>query len=271
MQYQNKKSNTGKSLVLHMTALGVLFGVTLGFMPKLAAAQNVVKICVEGAYPPFSTITPSGEVVGFDIDIANTLTKSMGKSAELVKVDWDGMIPALLAKKCDAIIASMSITPERKKKIDFTDKYYNTPARFAAKKNAKLTDTADGLKGKTVGVQRATVAEDYMKKKYPSVNLKSYASQEEVNSDLASGRLDAMFVDSVPLSDFLKSKQGRGFQAFGSDHFDPQILGEGVGIGLRKGDRALKSDFNQAIKSIRASGEYQKINKKYFDFDIYGK
>ncbi len=236
-----------------------------------ATAANEVKICVEGAYPPFSTMSPSGEIVGFDIDIANALTKQMGQTAKLVKIDWDGMIPALLSKKCDAIVASMSITGERKQKIDFSEKYYNTPARFAGKKSAKLSDDAGALKGKTVGVQRGTVSEDYMKKKYANVKIRSYATQDEANADLVAGRIDAIFVDSIPLGDFLKTPAAKDMAAFGKDHYDSAILGDGVGVGVRKEDTKLRDGFSKAIKAIRKSGEYAKINKKYFDFDIYGK
>ncbi|MDI9314427.1 MAG: transporter substrate-binding domain-containing protein [Hydrotalea sp.] len=249
--------------------------LAVGFLTLTMASRGVaadaVKVCVEGAYPPFSTISPSGEVVGFDIDIANALIKQMGKTPVMVKMDWDGMIPALLAKKCDAIIASMSITDERKKKIDFSDKYYNTPARFAGKKSANLSDDAGALKGKTVGVQQGTVSEAFMKKKYPDVKLRSYATQESANADLVAGRLDAIFVDSIPLGEFLKTPAAKGFAAFGKDQYDPAILGTGVGVGVRKQDTALRDDFSKAITTIRKNGDYAKINKKYFDFDIYGK
>jgi polar amino acid transport system substrate-binding protein/arginine/ornithine transport system substrate-binding protein len=239
----------------------------------LASAAHAadLRVCVEGAYPPFSETTTDGSVVGFDIDIANALCAQMGKSCEMVKTDWDGIIPALLEKKCDAIIASMSITEERKQVIDFSTKYYNTPGRFVAKADAGLTDTAEGLAGKVVGLQRGTIFQDYMEAELPDVELKLYGSQDEAYLDLASGRIDAVFADSVA-SDlgFLRTDAGKGFAFFGRDYSEPKYFGEGSGIGVRKEDTALRDAFSAAIAAIRASGEWDSIRKKYFDYDIWG-
>ena len=230
-----------------------------------------VRIGVEGAYPPFSSVTPDGKLVDFDIDIAWALCKAMKAECKLVQQDWDGIIPALMAKKYDAIVASMSITEERMKKVDFSNKYYNTPAKFIAKSGVGWKDNNAGLKGKTVGVQRGTIHQDYMEKKFPDVKLKMYGTQDEVYLDLASGRIDAAMADSVAMDDgFLKTDNGKGFAFFGGDHLDPAIHGEGVGVAIRKNDDDLRMQFNAAIKSIRDSGEYNRIANKYFDFDVYG-
>ncbi|MEO0718704.1 MAG: lysine/arginine/ornithine ABC transporter substrate-binding protein [Pseudomonadota bacterium] len=236
-----------------------------------AATAADVDICVEGAYPPFSQTTESGDLVGFDIDIANALCAQMGKSCELVKTDWDGIIPALLEDKCDAIIASMSITEERKKQIDFTNKYYQTPAKFIAAKGAGLEDTPEGMSGKVVGVQRGTIHQDFMEGEFPDVELKLYGTQDEVYLDLQAGRIDAAMADSVAMDDgFLKTENGAGYEFFGADYSIPKYHGDGAGIGVRKEDAALKEEFNAAIDGIRASGEYERIQNEYFDFDLYG-
>jgi polar amino acid transport system substrate-binding protein/arginine/ornithine transport system substrate-binding protein len=167
-------------------ALGV-FALGLG----TAQADEKLRIGVEGAYPPFSWKEADGTLKGFDIDIAVALCEKMGRECDLVEQDWDGIIPALLAKKYDAIIASMSITEERKKRVDFTGKYYNTPARFVAAKDADFDATTEGLKGKVVGVQRGTTHQCYMEKMFPDTELKLYGTQEEVFLDLGAGRIDA--------------------------------------------------------------------------------
>jgi lysine-arginine-ornithine-binding protein len=236
-----------------------------------SATAADLNICVEGAYPPFSEINSSGEVVGFDIDIANALCDEMGKSCEMVQSEWDGIIPALLEGKCDAIIASMSITEERKQRIDFSDKYYNTPGRFVAAEGAGLTDDAEGLKGKVVGLQRGTIFQDYMEAELPDVELKLYGTQDEVYLDLVAGRIDAAFADSVAISDgFLKTDAGQGFAFFGRNYSEPKYFGEGAGIGVRKGEEELRDAFSAAIKAIRENGAYKQINDKYFEVDIYG-
>jgi len=251
----------------------IVAAAALGIAASAASAKDwkTVRIGVEGAYPPFSETTPSGELKGFDIDIALALCEQMKVQCELVKQDWDGIIPALMAKKYDAIIASMSITPERKKKVNFTGKYYNTPAKFIAREGVDWEDTNEGLEGKVVGVQRATIHQDYMEKIYPDVELKLYGTQDEVYLDLAAGRIDAAMADSVAmLEGFLKTENGKGFAFFGRDHSDPAIHGEGAGIAIRKEDDDLRAMFNDAIKAIRANGTYDKIAKQYFDFNVYG-
>ena len=231
-----------------------------------------VRIGVEGAYPPFSYVTPEGELAGFDIDIAKALGEAMGVKVELVAQDWDGIIPALLAKKYDAIIASMSITEERKKKVAFTNKYYNTPAKFICKKGAMTEFSRENIKGKKVGVQRATIHDRYLTDNYgDDVEIKRYGSQDEAYLDLTAGRVDMLLADSIALSDgFLKKPEGADYQFIGPDLSDTKWFGEGAGIAIRKQDTDLVEKFNTAIEKIRSDGTYKKIQDKYFDFNVYG-
>ena len=231
----------------------------------------MLRIGVEGAYPPFSWKEADGTLKGFDIDIALALCEKMGVECELVEQDWDGIIPQLLNKKYDAIVASMSITEERKKRVDFTNKYYNTPAKFVAKADAGFDDSASGLAGKVVGLQRGTIHQCYMEKAFPDVELKLYPTQEEVFQDLAAGRIDAQISDSIQaLEGFLQTDAGAGYAFLGGDQFDLECHGEGAGIAVRKGNPELIAAFNNAIQAIRADGTYKAINDKYFEFDVYG-
>ncbi len=271
----NAASRQGVGLSISMTgtlAGFAVFSMLNLAMPASSAWAASVKVCIEGANPPYSSLTPSGDIVGFDVDIGKAIVKKMGMDYQMVKMDWDGIIPALLAKKCDAIISSMAVTSERKKKIDFTEKYYgNPPLRFAGKKDKMTSDDAAAMKGKIVGVQQATINEEYLKQKYPGVKLRSYAKQDDANNDLLAGRIDAVFQDVIPMKEFLASKEAKAgnIALFGRGHNDTAIMGDGAGIGVRKEDTKLRDDFNKAIKALRASGEYKKINDKYFDFDIY--
>ena len=167
---------------------------------------------------------------------------------------------------------SMSITDERKKTIDFSDKYYNTPAAVIGAKGEKFDATPEGLKGKIIGVQVSTVHAAYVKKHFTeAAEVKEYQTQDEANQDLAAGRIDATQADSIALDAFLKSEQGAACcDLKGNVADDVEILGPGVGAGLRKGDTELKEKINAAIKAIRANGKYDEITKKYFEFDIYG-
>ena len=236
-----------------------------------ATAGDELRIGVEGAYPPFSWKEADGSLKGFDIDIAFAICERMGRECTLVEQDWDGMIPALLARKYDAIIASMSITEERKKRVDFTAKYYNTPAMFVVSEGSDLDITPAGLAGKPVGVQRGTTHQCFMEKLFPDVDLRLYATQEEVFLDLSAGRLDAQFSDSLQADEgFLKTDAGKGFAFAGGPQHDLECHGEGAGIAVRKGQEDLLAALNAAITAIREDGTYKAINDKYFEFDVYG-
>ena len=243
-----------------LAALGLV-----GAGPALA-----LNLCVEGAYPPFSATAADGSIVGFDIDIGQALCAEMGETCTLVKVDWDGMIPALLEKKCDAIVASMSATEERKQVIGFSDKYYNVPNRFVAAKDAGLTDSAEGMAGKLVGVQRGTIHQAFMEAKYPEAELRLYGTHDEMVLDLQAGRIDALMSDQLAEEAFLATPEGAGFAFFGENHNDPAIHGTGASIGVRKEDTELRDRMSKAIAAIRASGKYNDIQKTYFSFDVYG-
>jgi lysine-arginine-ornithine-binding protein len=250
-------------------ALALALGLALAALP--AAAQEKLKIGTEAAYKPFAWVLPDGSLTGFDIDIARALCTQMGADCEIVNQSFDGLIPALRAKKIDAIIASMTITPDREKAIDFAGPYYNVPALFIAPKGSGIEISEAGLDGKTVGVQRGTTMANYVKAKFPGARIQLYDTSDAANLDLASGRADLVFADSVVLKDFLATKDGEGFEAVGEPVTDPVLLGTGAGIGIRKGDDALKAQFNDALAAIIASGEYKTINDKYIPVSILPK
>ena len=231
-----------------------------------------IRIGVEGAYPPFSEVGPDGKLKGFDIDMAMALCAEMKAECTLVPQEWDGIIPALQSRKFDAIIASMAITEERLKVVNFTAKYYSTPSRLVAKADAKLEASAAGLKGKRIGVQRSTIQDRFATATFTQSEIVRYAKADEVYLDLAAGRVDVVLSDTVAVDGgFLKKPQGKGFAFFGPSYDDPKFFGTGSGIAVRKADTALQAKFNAAIAAIRANGVYKKINDKYFDFDVYGK
>jgi len=252
--------------------------IALALLAMMILSTNVsanewdkIRIGVEGAYPPFSSVEKDGTLVGFDIDIAMALCEEIGAECVLVPQDWDGIIPALLARKYDAIIASMSITEERKKKVAFSDKYYNSPAKFARKKGSGFTVSKEGLKGKTVGVQRATTHDSFITGEYgDSVKIKRYGTQDEAYLDAIAGRVDLLLADAIAMDDgFLKTDKGKGWEFVGPGYSDPKYFGVGAGIAVRKGDRELAKLFSLAIKVIRSNGVYHMINGKYFAFDVY--
>jgi arginine/ornithine transport system substrate-binding protein len=196
----------------------------------------------------------------------------MKAECKLVQQDFDGMIPALQAKKFDLIVASLSITPERLKVVDFSDKYYKTPNRLIARVGSKIDGSAAGFKGAKIGVQRSTINDRYATAKFEGASIVRYAKQDEVYLDLAAGRIDATLVDAVAGdAGFLKTPGGKGYAFVGPDYVDPEFFGRGVGIALRKGEQELKKKVDDAIKAIRVNGIYKQIQDRYFDFDVYGR
>jgi arginine/ornithine transport system substrate-binding protein len=255
----------------HLVALStLLLAATLG--SAAAKDWNEIRIGVDPAYKPFTYKTDDGRLAGFDIDIARALCDQLKAKCTFIEQTWDGIIPALNARKFDAIISSMSITDDRRRAVDFTDRYYNTPTRIVAHAGS-ISGLPESLKDKRVGVLKASVQETYAKQVLApaGATVVSYDTQEQVYLDLKSGRLDATVADAVESSEgFLKTADGRGFGFVGPELTDPKIFGYGAGIAVRKADTDLRDKFNAAIKTIRSNGTYKKINDSYFTFDVYG-
>ena len=250
-----------------------LMALAIGSAPFAPAFAADVKVGVAAEpYPPFTSPEAGGKWVGWEVEFMEAICAEAKLDCVITPVSWDGIIPALTSKKIDMIIGSMSITEDRLKTIDFSDKYYNTPTGIVGPKSEKFDATPEGLAGKIIGVQVATVHQDYAKKYFgpKAAEIKEYQTQDEANQDLAAGRIDAIQADSIALDAFLKSPAGACCETKGNVVDDPAILGAGVGVGLRKGDTELKDKINAAIKAIRANGTYDAFSKTYFDFDIYG-
>ena len=237
-----------------------------------ASAEEVKVGFSPEAYPPFYQQDASGNWGGWEVEIVNAICDEAKLTCTLTPIPWDGLIPALTSKKIDAIMNSMSITAERMKTIDFSDKYYNTPTAIIGPKDQKFGATPADMKGKVIGVQVSTTHAAYAKKHFTdAAEIKEYQTQDEANQDLAAGRIDATQADAIALDAFLKSDTGKACcDLKGYVERDDEVLGPGVGAGLRKEDTALKEKINAAIKAIRANGKYAEITKKYFDFDVYG-
>jgi polar amino acid transport system substrate-binding protein len=235
------------------------------------ALANPVKVGIAAEpYPPFASPDAGGKWVGWEVEIIGAVCAAAGMDCEIVPVAWDGIIPSLTSGRIDAIMASMSITEERMQTIDFSDKYYNTPTVIVGPKAVAMTPDAEGLEGRTVGVQVATVHQTYAQTYFTGSEIKLYQTQDEANQDLVAGRIDATQADSLAMEAFLATPEGAAFEIKGAVADDPAILGRGVGVGLRKGDADLKARFNAGIAKIRADGTYDAISARYFATSIYG-
>lgn len=222
-------------------------------------------------YAPFSEIGTDGQLKGFEIDVADALCRHMGLQVAPVILDFDGLIPALQSRKIDAVMASMSITPQRQQLIAFSSPYYFSPARLVMRSSAGLTASPDGLKGRRIGVERGTIHERFLAEQFKGSQVLRYATQDQVFLDLKAGRLDATLVDAVIAQfGFLNHAEGRGFGFAGPDFGrDERYYGKGIGVGLRKADaETLGQRFDAALAALRRSGALKALNDRYFSFDL---
>jgi polar amino acid transport system substrate-binding protein len=252
-------------------AVGVLLGVTLAGGAALgqdsSAQQRTIRIATEGAFPPFNYME-GNEPQGFEIDLAKAFCEAMAVTCVFVVHEWEGIIRGLLDNKYDAIMASMAITERRKTRIAFSKRYYFIPPAFIAHKDSDIADVSPpALAGKSIGTTEGSQHAAFLEAHYGDVQIRPYAKLEEADLDLLTRRIDLVLGDKLALSRFLKSKEGACCRVVGAPRADPAQYGEGVAVGLRKGDKNLKDIFNRAIAQVMADGTYDRIRAKYFDFD----
>lgn len=253
-------------------ALSLMLGISSA-SSAFAALPQTVRIGTDATYAPFSSKDAKGDFVGFDIDLGNEMCKRMQVKCTWVGIDFDSLIPSLKAKKIDAIISSLSITEKRQQEIGFSDKLYAADSRLIAAKGSPIVPTLDSLKGKHVGVLQGSTQETYANENWRSkgIDVVAYQNQDLIYSDLSAGRLDAAFQDEVAASEgFLKQPAGKGYAFAGPSVKDKKYFGDGTGVGLRKDDTELKAAFDKALDGLRKDGTYDKMAKKYFDFNVYG-
>jgi lysine-arginine-ornithine-binding protein len=250
--------------------LSALLCAALLLPAALAAEPLKLRIATEGANPPFSTIDSDGKLEGFDVDIANALCVKMGAECEIAAQDWDGIIPALLSRKYDAIVASLNVTEDRKNAVAFTKPYYRSPGAFVVRKGTDIKDLSPkALTGKSIGVQTATNHAAFLEDKYSRSIVRLYNTVADAYRDLAAGRVEYVMYDKLAIYDWLKSPEASCCEMAPLELDDPAYFGSGVAIALRKGDGELLKRFNTAIDGIVADGTYAKINAKYFPFPIF--
>ncbi len=256
-----------------------------------AAQEKTVKIATEGAYAPWNFTGAGGKLEGFEVDLAHDLCARMKVKCEIMAQDWDGIIPALQAKKYDAIMAGMSITDERKKTIDFSRPYAAGPNGFLVPKDsplAKMPGTGQAynlgtqkeaaekaidavkplLKDKAIGVQGSTIHANFADQYYKgTAEIREYKTTEAHDLDLAAGRIDAVLADATSIIGTLEKPEFKDYVLVGPS-ISGGLLGEGVGVGLRKDDQELKNAFNEAIQAAVQDGTVKKLSEKWFKVDI---
>ena len=226
--------------------------------PAADAAPINIKIATESSYKPFSYTDADGKLIGYEIELIDALCAQMKAECEVISQDWDGLIPGLNAQKFDAAIAGMSITPERKEVVEFSDPYFYTGIILIGKKGDNVS--VDDLKAQPIASQRATVASQYLQDKHSDADIKLYDTQDNAYLDLTSGRVRAMMSDKVTGIDWLKTAAGKDYEVKGQEISTED---DAMGIAFRKAD-PLVAKFNAALAELKANGKYEQITSSYF-------
>jgi polar amino acid transport system substrate-binding protein len=246
-------------------ALALAAGL-MALQTGLAHADLKIGFAAE-PFPPFSSKDASGKWVGWEVEAIEAVCKAMNEKCDYVEVAWDGIIPALQAKTIDVIWSAMVINAKRREVIDFSDSYYRTTLFIVGAKNGDLDVSPEHLAGKTIGVQVSTVSSKYADEKFKpaGVEIKTYSTQDEVTQDIAAGRLDYAIGSAAVMTGFVKSEAGLACCEYKANVDDPSVVGEGIGAGIRKGDKDLKVKLDTAIKDVAKSGEFDRITAGYPD------
>jgi len=243
-------------------------GLALGLGSAQAKEWTTVRIGTDATYPPFESVDSQGKIVGFEVDYANALCAKMHVACSFQNQDWDGIVPALLAGKFDAVVSSMNETPARAKRVLFSTVYYATAPVWVTQAGTKSDDISPAaLKGKAIGTQSSTTFAGYLDKNYKGLEVKLYPGGDEPLADLANGRLDYVVLDELVTEKFIEKNAGC-CRIISKIERDPEVFGPGVGVAMRPDDTELKTMFDKAIAEANADGTFDALQKKYFKIDI---
>ncbi|MDR0239812.1 MAG: transporter substrate-binding domain-containing protein [Deltaproteobacteria bacterium] len=236
--------------------------------PVVRAAEEPLRVGMDIPYPPFVYKKPDGTLAGFDVDITRALCAVIKRECVIVAVDFDNLVPFVAQGKLDMVVAGLSATPERAKLVDFTERYYRSHTIFVEKAGAGIDISPGGLAGKRVGTQAGTTQEEFLIRAYPKSILVLRPDFESLMADLQDGKVDAVLIEGLPGFAYLKTPQGSQFEAVGGAVPDPMLSGV-FSIAVSKKLPQLTRALNAAIETLRKNGEYARINRNYFDFNIY--
>lgn len=224
-----------------------------------AGAQAQTRFATEAAYPPFNYVDDNGNVGGYDVDVGNEICKRAGLDCVWVINEWDTLIPNLLAGNYDAIIAGMTVTDERKQSIDFSEEYYPPDASTFLMASGKEFNF-DNLSGARIGVQGATIQANHIDATYKANNtVLTFSTNDQALADLNAGNLDMLFAEQSYLDETAAGSNGALVIA------GPKaVLGDGLGIGIRKADTELSAKINEALASMKADGTLDALIGAYF-------
>jgi len=227
---------------------------------------SIIRFLTETDYPPFNYAGPDGAPTGFNVDLAREICEEIKVQCTVQMRRFDTLIDALNANQGDAIIASIAETPQTRAKVDFSEPYYRTPARFVSRKDTDIEDITPGaLEGKKVAVVAGTAHEAYLRTLFTEAELHPYPTAEDARAALRRGEVDLLFGDGISLAFWLNGTDSGGCCVFrGGPYTESRFFGEGVGIAVRRGNDLLRQALNWALFQIWEKGQFTDLWLKYF-------
>ena len=264
------KKHTQVSFFTKTTSIFLVVLSTLLTLDTHAQNRSTIRFGVDPTFPPYESVNKKNELEGIDIDIGEEICRRLEAECDWVKINFDGAIPALQAEKIDAILSGLTVTEKRKQSILFSSLLYFSPSQMMVPNGVTLNTTASSLKGKSVGIVQGSTQADYANKhwKDKGVNLVSYESDASARQDLVLGRIDATLQDRAAAYSFFKSSSGQNFHMTGDLIDDPEVFGEGVAIGMRLEDTALKQRIDDVIAAMKEDGTFQEILDHYTEYGL---
>jgi polar amino acid transport system substrate-binding protein len=227
---------------------------------------NIIRFLTETDYPPFNYAGPDGAPTGFNVDLARMICEELKVACTVQMRRFDTLISALNTNNGDAIIASIAATPEMRTRLDFSDPYYRTPARFVARRDSPIDDVRpEALEKKKIAVVIGTAHEAYLKTLFTEAELRPYPDSDAARFALKRGDVDLLFGDGVSLAFWLNGTDSANCCAFrGGPYLESRFFGEGVGIAVRRGNDLLRQAFNWALFRLWEKGRFTDLWLRYF-------
>ena len=233
--------------------------------PDLSRLQNI-RFLTDLDYPPFDYAGPDGNPAGFNVDLARLICDEIKVACTNQARPFATLLDSLNDNKGDAVIASIAATADTRKRADFSDPYYRTPARFVARADSPIGDVLPELvAGKKIAVIAGTAHEAYLRQMFTQADIHSYPDADAARTALKDGQVDLLFGDGIALSFWLNGTSSGGCCAFrGGPFLDSRFFGEGVGIAVKRGNDLLRQAFNWSLFQIWEKGSFTDLWLRYF-------
>lgn len=267
---QEQSQQQPKTSAQHKIFVPSFFDPQHRLTPPDMEGLSKIRFVTEDDYPPFHFATPDGSLAGFDIDLARAICEELKIACTIQARRYDLLGAAIDSNDADALLGSLRIDAQSRKKFDFTSPYFATPGRFVTATKSKVVATPEGLAGKRVGVVGKTAHEAYVATFFPKAKRTAYKDRKAMREALQKGEIDAFFDDAITSSFWLAGTESKTCCEFrGGPYTESHYFGEGVGIAVKKGNRQLRAALDYGLALLAQKGVYTDLYLKYFPIGFY--